>query len=312
MKVVVTGDVRKEGLDIVREFADIVTIPEPVSPETLKREIRDADAVLHKMGVIDEDILASQTKLKIVARHGVGLDLLDLPALKKRNIPVSITPQANSRSVAEACIGLMLAALRKFSQGEKMLKRDHAWKRERLMGRELGKMTVGLIGYGRIGRIVASILDGFGARVLVHDVDPGMARADGREVVPLEQIYRDADIISLHCPLLPSTAGMINSQAIAQMKEGVILVNTARGQLFDSEALVAGLRSGKIGAVATDSFNTEPPDYNDALFTFENALTTPHVAAMTLDAQTAMAVSAAEEIRRVLVEGKAPTNNVCA
>lgn len=311
MKVVVTGEVRKEGLDILKEFADdIVIIPEPIPADVLQREIADADAVLHKMGKIGEEELKQQKKLKIVARHGVGLDLLDLDSFKAHKIPVSITPQANSRSVAEATIGLMLAALRKFSQGEKMLKQDRVWKREKLMGRELGSLTVGLIGYGRIGRIVSNILDGFGSKIIVHDVAPAAAEADGRTVVPLGELYRDSDVISLHCPLTPETAGMIDSQAISQMKDGVILVNTARGQLFDDAAVAAGLASGKIGAVATDSFASEPPNYNDAIFTFENALTTPHVAAMTLDAQTAMAVGAAEEIRRVLVESRAPTNNV--
>lgn len=312
MKVLVTGNVREEGLAIVREFADVVTLPEPCSSEEIISQIADTDAILHKIGTIGPKELAHQTKLRLIARHGVGLDLLDLDSIRSYGIPVSTTTTANSNAVAEATLALMLAAVRKISQGENMIKRDRAWARERMMGRELKHLTVGLIGYGRIGDIVGRLLDAFGSEVLVYDVNPAAAHRAGRTVVSLDELLSRSDIISLHCPLMAATKDMINKETIAKMKDGVILVNTARGALVNKEDLAEGLRSGKIGAVATDSFDQEPPNYDDAVFTFENALTTPHMAAMTLDAQVAMAVGAAQEIRRVLVEGLPPTNNVCA
>lgn len=312
MKVLVTGNVREEGLAILREFAEVVVLPEPAASSDIIRHIGDADAILHKIGVISAGELRHQTRLKLVARHGVGLDLLDLGSLRELGIPVSITSTANSRAVAEATLGLMLAAVRRFSQGEAMIKSERVWAREKLMGRELGNLTVGLVGYGRIGRIVARLLDAFGSEALVHDAAPALAFEDGRVVVPLDELLERSDIISLHCPLIPATRGMINAAAIARMKDGAIIVNTARGALIDNAALVAGLASGKIGAVALDAFEHEPPDFDDAIFTFPNALTTPHVAAMTLDAQVSMAVGAAREIRRVLVEGLPPSVNVCA
>ncbi len=312
MKVLVTGNVREEGLAILREFADVAMLPEPCSSEEIISHIADTDAILHKVGTIGPKELAHQNKLRLIARHGVGLDLLDLGCIRSYGIPVSITPAANSNAVAEATLALMLATVRKISQGEDMIKRDHAWARERLMSRELKHLTVGIVGYGRIGDIVGHLLDAFGSEVLVYDVNPAAAQRAGRTVVPFDELLRRSDIISLHCPLMDSTKDMINAAVIAKMKDGVILVNTARGALINKEDLADGLRTGKIGAIGMDSFDREPPDYGDAVFTFENALTTPHMAAMTLDAQVAMAVGAAREIRRVLVEGLPPTNNVCA
>ena len=313
MKVLVIGNVREEALRELRKFVDtIVCLPEPTTSEDIIREIADSDAILHKIGILGQTELQHQTKLQLIARHGVGLDYLDLDYIRSLGIPVSITNTANSNSVAEAAIGLMLAAIRHFSQGEAMLKRDHAWARERLMGREIRHLTIGLFGYGRIGSRVAHILDAFGAEILVYDPYPAAAREDGRTVVSMDALLQRADVISLHCPLTAATKGIVNAEAIAKMKRGVVLVNTARGGLFDKEALADGLRSGQIGGLATDSFDHEPPDFTDAVFGFENALTTPHLAAMTLDAQVAMGVRAVEEIHRVLVEGLPPTNNVCA
>ena len=312
MKVLVIGNVREEGLNILREFAEVVTLPEPTTSEDIIRHIADSDAILHKIGILGPTELQHQTKLRLIARHGVGLDYLDLDAIRQLGIPVSITNTANSNSVAEATLGLMLNALRRFSQGEAMLKRDRIWARERLMGRELKHQTVGLVGYGRIGDIVGRLLDGFGAEVLVYDVNPAAAQTAGRTVVSFDELLQRSDIISLHCPLSSSTRGMINAEVIAQMKPGVILVNTARGALIDKDALADALRSGQIAGIATDSFDHEPPDFDDAIFSFDNALTTPHLAAMTLDAQIAMATIAAKEIRRVLVDNLPPSNNVCA
>lgn len=312
MKVLVIGNVREEALNILRQFADIVTLPEPAPKADIIRHIADADAILHKIGILGRDELAHQTKLRLIARHGVGLDYLDLDCIRELGIPVSITATANSNSVAEAAISMMLNALRHFPRGEIMLKRDREWAREKLMGRELRGRTVGLIGFGRIGDLVAKLLDAFGAPVLVHDVNPKTALASGRTVVDFNTLLTRSDIISLHCPLTDKTRHMINAEAIARMKNGVILVNTARGALIDNAALVAAVKSGQVGALATDSFEHEPPDFDDELFLLDAVFTTPHLAAMTLDAQVAMGVTAAEEVRRVLVENLPPTNNVLA
>lgn len=312
MNVLVMGNVREEGLAILREFATLIILPEPPDREAVLRHMGEVDAILHKVGRLGPEEMARQSRIQLIARHGVGLDYLDMDCIRATGIPVSITNTANSNAVAEAAIGLMLAAVRHFPQGEAMLKRDKLWQRERLMGRELRHQTVGLVGYGRIGDRVARLLDAFGAEVLVHDVQPKAALAAGRTVVSLDELVARADIISLHCPLTKATEGLFNARLFARMKKGVVLVNTARGGLFNKQDLVAALESGQVGGIATDSFDHEPPDFTEPIFRMDNAFTTPHLAAMTLDAQVAMAVTAAKEVRRVLVEGLPPTNNVAA
>lgn len=312
MKVLVMGNVREEGLAVLQDFAELIILPNLPERDAVLRHIGDVDAILHKVGKLGPEEMARQTRLQLIARHGVGLDYLDLDCIRATGIPVSITNTANSNAVAEAAIGLMLAVVRRFPQGEAMLKRDKVWLREQLMGRELRHQTVGLVGYGRIGDRVAKLLDAFGAEVLVYDVQPKAALEAGRTVVSLDELVARADIISLHCPLTKATEGMFNASLFAKMKRGVALVNTARGALFNQEDLLAALKSGQVGGIATDSFEHEPPDFNDPIFRQDNAFTTPHLAAMTLDAQVAMAVSAAKEVRRVLAEGLPPTNNVFA
>ena len=309
--VLVLGNVRQEGLDIVKEFADVTIIPEPAPKAEIIKNIGRMDAILHKMAPLSRDVVEHQTKLRIIARHGVGLDDLDLPYIGSLNIPVSITSTANSNAVAECAVGLMMSCLRKFSAGERMIKQDRLWKRETLMGRELSSVKVGLVGYGRIGSRVARMLrNGFGTEVLVTDIVPGIAEKDGLRQVPLEELLQSCDIISLHCPLTKDNRNMIDEKALSLMKADSILINTARGGLVDKVALAKALKDGHLCGAGLDSFDSEPPNFDDDLFTCQNALVIPHVAAMTISAQVAMAVGAAQEIRRVLVEGLPPTNNV--
>lgn len=309
-KVLVLGDVRSEGLEIVGEFADLTILPEPAPKDDILDCITDMDAVFHKIGRIDADIIARQTKLQIIARHGVGLDYLDLAAIKSAGIPVSITPQANSNAVAEATIGLVLNLIRHISRGDEMLKRDRNWARETLMGRELRHSIVGLLGYGRIGRLVANYFSAFGAEIIVYDSVPTALEHCHFPTVTLEELMQRADIISLHCPLNADTRHLINRDLLALARPGAVIINTSRGGLIDADALAEAAQSGKIGGAAIDVFDREPPNFDDPIFRCANILTTPHIAAMTTEAQTAMAVGAATEIRRVLVEKTQPSNNV--
>lgn len=308
-RVLVLGNVRQEGLDVLAGFAEVTILPEPAEADILAA-IASADAILHKIGKIDAEIVGRQTKLRIVARHGVGLDDLDIPCLAQLGIPVSTTAGANANAVADATIGMTLSLLRKLSQAEAMLKRERRWERESLMGRELSSLTVGIIGYGRIGRLAAERFRAFGASILVHDAYVDLPEACDFRSVALDQLLQSADVVSLHCPLTADTHQMINAARLGLMRPGAILINTARGGLIDQPALVSAVRSGTIGGAALDVFDREPPDFDDPVFDTEGILTTPHVAAMTKEAQVAMAVGAASEIRRVLVDGEEPTNNV--
>jgi D-3-phosphoglycerate dehydrogenase len=308
--VLVLGNIRPEGLDILQDFAELTILPEPAQKSDILAAIPQADAILHKIAKTDKDVIAAQTKLQLIARHGVGLDDLDLDAIRAANIPVSITPSANSNAVAEATIGLALNALRKFSQGEKMIKQDRVWARENLMGRELAHCTVGIVGFGRIGQRTARLFKAFGASVVVYDAFTEMLEDCPYDTASLDDLLARSDVVCLHCPLVPSTQYLINDERLKQMKSDAILVNTSRGGLIDSAALVRSVKTGEIAGAALDVFESEPPDFDDPLFAQPKILSTPHVAAMTVEAQIAMAVFAATEIRRVLVDNFAPTNNI--
>ena len=310
INVLVLGNVRPEGLDILSQFAKLAILPEPARKREILSSIPSANAVLHKAAIIDADVIAAQRKLEIIARHGVGLDDLDTDAIKAAGIPVSVTPTANSNATAEATVGLALAAARKIVQGDAMIKLDGLWAREQLMGREIAGATVGIVGYGRVGRRTARIFHAIGADIVVNDVQAPSLEKGSFRPAGLDELLQMSDFVCLHCPLLPGTRHLINAARLSRMKPSAILVNTSRGGLVDSNALVLAVRSGQIAGAALDVFDPEPPDFGDALFKQPQILTTPHIAAMTVEAQVAMAVQAAGEIRRVLIEGVPPTNNI--
>lgn len=309
-KVLVLGNVRPEGLDIVRPFAELTILREPAQKPDILACIAEMDAIFHKIGKVDREIMARQKKLRIIARHGVGLDDLDLDAVREQGVPVSITANANTNAVAEATVGLLFSALRHLSRAEAMIKRDRRWARESLTGRELRGMTVGIIGFGRIGRLVATYLSVFGCNIVVHDADTSVAAGCNYPFVSFEDLLRNSDVVSVHCPLTETTRHLIGEKALRLVKKDCIILNTSRGGLIDKVALAAAAQERRIGGAALDVFDKEPPDFNDDIFSCENIVTTPHVAAMTTNAQIAMAVGAATEIRRVLVEGLPPSNNV--
>ena len=311
-KVLVLGNVRPEGLDLLRDAAELTVLPEPVAAVDIVACIEDMDAVLHKTGRIDAGVMARQARLRIIARHGVGLDELDLDSIRAARVPVSTTPGANSNAVAEATVGLALGVLRHLPRGEAMIKRDRAWKRESLMGRELGQAVVGIVGFGQIGRLVARYFSVFGARVIVTDIDLEAVVDSPYPAVGLEELLRMSDVISLHCPLTAETRHLIDRERLRLVKPDAIVVNTARGALIDVDALASAVTTGRLAGAAVDVYDREPPDFDSPLFDCDNIFTTPHVAAMTIQAQTAMAVQAASEIRRVLVDGLPPTSNVFA
>lgn len=308
--VLVLGNVREEGLDVLREFADLIILPEPVQKPDILRNIANADAILHKIAKTDAEVISAQRKLRIIARHGVGLDGLDLDAINAAGIPVSVTSTANSNAVAEATVGLALAAVRKFARGDAMIKQDGLWAREQLLGREIAGTTIGIVGYGRIGRRTAKLFSAFGAEIVAHDARPQALADCVHRTAELDELLKVSDIVCLHCPLLPETRHLIDVRRLSLMKRDAILVNTSRGGLIDADALVRAVQNGEVGGAALDVFDAEPPNFDSPLFKQPQILTTPHVAAMTVEAQVAMAVLAAGEIRRVLVDGLPPVNNV--
>lgn len=304
MKIVVAEKISPAALALLRNEAGWKVVTPDEFKGTLAEEITDADALLVRSAVqADAQLLQHARKLRVVGRAGVGVDNIDLAAATKHGVAVMNTPGANAVAVAEHTLGLMLAMARFLPKADRLL---HAgkWEKKSLQGTELRGKTLGIIGLGRIGMEVARRARAFGMAVVAHDpfVSTGAARELGISLVALDDLYVEADYITLHVALTPQSAGMINEMALARMKRGVRLVNCARGELVDEAALAAALRSGQVAGAALDVFAAEPPK-DSPLLGLENAILTPHIAGSTHEAQDAVGLQIAEQVREYLRRG---------
>lgn len=225
-------------------------------------------------------VLEAAVKLRVISRNGSGVDNVDLEAAQRRSIAVLRADGANARGVAELAIGLIFALLRSIPLSDARIKQGR-WERNK--GIEVCGRTLGLIGCGRIGKYVAQMALGLGMKVLAYDPipDPAFNPGSGFRMTTLDEVIANADILSLHCP--PSAAGpLVNDAFLARCKKGVYLVNTARGELLDDEAVIAALNAGRVAGLAIDAFRTEPPPRN-ALVTHPNTIATPHIGAFTAE-----------------------------
>jgi D-3-phosphoglycerate dehydrogenase len=268
-------------------------------PGTLAARLPDADALILRTIRVDRAFLANCPKLRILARHGVGYDIIDVPALTERGIPLTITPEANAVSVAEHALMLMLASMRKLRAYDANI-RGLVWGGQAdAPSFELAGKTVLVFGFGRIGTRVARLCKAFDMRVLVRDpyMPKGTIRGAGYEPVDdLPAALAQADIVTLHCPSNAETRGMADAGFLASMKRGAVLVNTSRGTVVDQVALDAALRSGQVGAAGLDVFEEEPIEEEIPLFSAPNLIMTPHVAASTQEGLRRMAMESAAAV----------------
>jgi D-3-phosphoglycerate dehydrogenase len=267
----------------------------PMTPAELGALLPGYDGVVLGLDSCDESALVNADRLKVISRYGAGYDQVDLEAAARRGIAVTNTPGANQIAVAELTIGLMFALARQLPLIASAA-RQNTWKR--LIGLELTGKTLGLIGFGAIGREVARRALGLGMQVIAHDP---FFKGDfpGVELSPLEEVIRRAHIISLHAALTPENHHLINADRLAQMQPGALLLNTARGGLVDEAALYAALASGKLRGAAMDAFEQEPPE-NSPLLTLDNFIATPHIGATTHESVERMALMAARNLLAVL------------
>ncbi len=280
----------------------------PLRAAEVARLLPGVDGYIAGVDEITAEALAAADRLKVIARYGVGVDQVDLEAARARGIVVTNTPGANAVSVAELAIGLMLALARHIPEAVAAT-RAGAW--PRLAGVSLRGKTVGLVGLGAIGREVARRLAGFDCRVLACDpcADAETARALGVEPVPLPDLLARADFVSLHVPVTPETRRMMDERALAQMKRGAYLINTARGELIDEDALARSLASGHLAGAALDVLCQEPPPPGHPLLGLPGVLITPHAGAHADDAMNAMGRMAMTDCLRVL-QGLEPLHRV--
>lgn len=292
----------------VPEGFNLMTLNKPCKEELVEKAKKADYFLVSGRLPIDEEVLDAASKLKMIQRTGVGTDMLNREALKKKNIPVYINVGINARSVAEHAMMLILTTLRRLAvinadvKGGTWLKQDTGVKSRELYGK-----TVGIIGMGNIGRMVVKMLKGFGVDILYYDMyrqSEENERKLGIVYTSMDEIFQKADIISLHCPLVPETNNIINTETISKMKKGVIIINTARGGLIDEAALVRALKSGHVGAAGLDVFSKEPPSKRNPLFGFNNVTVSPHVGGLSYEAFKGMMTGAMNNMR-LFEEGRA-------
>lgn len=269
--------------------------------EKLLAAVPDADALLVRSATtVDAEVLAAAPKLKIVARAGVGLDNVDVDAATERGVLVVNAPTSNIHSAAEHALALLLSAARQIPAADASL-REHTWKRSSFSGTEIFGKTVGVVGLGRIGQLVAQRLSAFGTHLVAYDpyVSPARAAQLGIELLTLDELLARADFISVHLPKTPETAGLIGKDALAKTKPGVVIVNAARGGLVDEAALADAVRSGHVRAAGLDVFSKEPCT-DSPLFELPQVVVTPHLGASTEEAQDRAATDVAASVKLAL------------
>ncbi|GAB4276326.1 MAG: phosphoglycerate dehydrogenase [Deferrisomatales bacterium] len=304
-RVLVSDNLSARGIEILRRAEGIeVDVRTGLSPAELKEIIGPYDALVVRSATqVTEEVLEAAANLRVVGRAGIGVDNVDVPAATKRGVVVMNTPGGNTVTTAEHALALLMSLVRNVPQATNSMKAGR-WEKKKFQGRELCGKTLGVVGLGNIGSIVADRAQGLKMKVIAYDPFISAERAAelGVERVDLDELYRRSDLITIHVPLMDETRNLINREAFARMRPGVFLVCAARGGIVDEEALLEALESGKVAGAALDVFREEPPGLTP-LVRHERVVCTPHLGASTVEAQEAVAVQVAEQIVDYLTAG---------
>ena len=281
--------------------------PHPSKEKQLVRIIGEMDAAIVGMDEVTAKVIKAADKLKVIARYGVGIDTVDVETATKQGVIVTNVVGVNENAVADLVFGLILCLARKICRADASVKQG---KWESIIGIEIWQKTLGVIGTGKIGRRVIRRAQGFDMNILAYDISPDPVLTDkfGVQYVSLEGLLRRSDFITIHVPLTPETTGLIGEKQISLMKKSAYLINTARGKIVNEKALFIALKEKKVAGAALDVFSQEPPGFTD-LFTLDNVLTAPHMAANTEEALRKMDLICVENVVRVL-NGKEPISAV--
>lgn len=300
MKIAICDPIDKKALEELKTLGLKVEDLSSIEKSELKEYVKDADILVVRSATkVKGELLSALENAKLIIRGGVGLDNIDVENAKKMGIKVVNTPEASSISVAELVFVHLFAIYRHLIRGTLGL-RNGKWEKKLLKGNEVFGKTMGIIGMGRIGREVAIRAKALGMKVLGYDVvDFPESFA---ERVELDELYERSDVITLHVPLVPATKHMINRDAIAKMKDGVVIINCSRGGIIDEDALYEGLKSGKVKGAGLDVFENEPPN-KLPLFELDNVSLTPHIGASTKEAQAKIGVEIVKKVK-AFIEGK--------
>jgi len=305
-RVLVSDKISESGIKLLKMEPEIeVDVKIGLPPEELKEIIGDYDALIVRSATkVTREILSAGKRLKVVGRAGTGVDNIDLESATERGIVVMNTPGGNRVAAAEHAVSMMLSMARKIPQACTSMK-EGKWHKKRFMGVEIHGKTLGIIGMGRIGSLVARMALGLGMRVIACDpyLSEKAAKDMGVTLTDLETLLRESDFITIHAPLTQETKNLISREAFKKMKDGVMIVNCARGGIVDEEALYEAISMGKVAGAALDVFSQEPPPPDYPLIKLEEVICTPHLGASTKEAQEVVAIAIVQQVIDYLKNG---------
>jgi D-3-phosphoglycerate dehydrogenase len=306
------GRVVDDGVRLLEGVGELAWNPlgRALTSRELQGFLRDVDAALLGNDVCDRAVFESAERLKVVSRHGMGVDAVDLQAATEHGVLVTNTPHVNAVAVAEHALALMLGLLRRIPAADASVKAGR-WEGLKFMGGELYGKTLGIVGLGAIGVELARRARGLGMNVLYVKRRRSLELEEqlGLTFKPLKELLKESDIVSIHLPLTDETKGLIGEEEIASMKPNAYIINTARGGIINLNALTQALKAGRLAGAALDVYDSEPPNFNHPLFKLENVILTPHIAAYTVEAVRRMDITAAENILKAL-KGQIPEHVV--
>ncbi|NPA49946.1 MAG: phosphoglycerate dehydrogenase [Thermodesulfobacteria bacterium] len=306
MKVLVSDPIAEDGIKILQDAGLEVIVKTGLSKEELIAELqKDIEAIIIRSATkMTADVIEAAPKLKLIARAGTGLDNVDIEAANRRGIVVMNCPGGNTVSAAEHTIAMMMALARNIPQATASMKAGK-WEKKKFLGREITGKTLGIIGLGRIGSVVADRAQGLKMRVIAYDpfVNPEQAAKMGIEIMDLDELLPQADFITVHVPLTKETRGFINKEKFDKMKDGVMFIHCARGGIVNENDLYEAMLSGKVAGAALDVFEQEPPPPDYPLLQLDNFICTPHLGASTVEAQKNVALAVASQVVDFLIHG---------
>lgn len=313
-RVYITRRIPQAALDIIEASCDyeIWDSDQPVPPEVLSEKIRNADGLFALLtDKVDDELLSQAPSLKVVANMAVGYDNIDVAAATKRGVLVTNTPGVLTETTADLAFALMMATARRLSESERLLREGkwETWKPMEFTGQDIYGATLGIIGMGRIAAATARRALGFNMKVIYHNRrrKPEIEAALGCEYRELDDLLKEADFVSLHCPLTEETRHLISERELKLMKKTAVLINTARGPVVDEEALANALRDGEIWAAGLDVYSVEPISLDHPLLSLPNVVALPHIGSASIATRTRMATLAAENLVAALTGKEPPT-----
>ena len=298
--------INKKGEQLLIDAGFKVKIASSIQPEVLKEEIKGVYGVIVRTSSFPKEVIEAGDALKIISRHGIGLDNIDIPQASKQNVLVANVRGANTYSVAEYAVSAMMTLGRSFFRADQLMRQGKfsdssaslpgLVSRYHAGGNEIKGKTLGIVGFGDIGKQIVSLTQGLGIDILVYDAFVDIDSPDVTQVSSLDELLTQADFVSLHIPLTANTSGLINTHSFKAMKETAYLINASRGGIVNEADLKEALNSGDIAGAAVDVFETEPPQMDSPLFSADNIILTPHIAGTTQEAIENLSTGAIQNI----------------